>query len=361
MLNLQHWRKLKLLLRAELHDLISLTPSDRRWPMPFCAGLATGIPLLIGAWFEHMEYGLAASLGGLVFLYSPHTAMSHRMVQLMACGFGMSACYTVGLMTHFLPMLLVPFLGVLAILVTMICRFYLIGPPGSLFFVMAAAIGAYSPIDILQLPLFVGLITLGALLASLIAFLYGLYILRLQPAQATPTLPPPSFDFIVVDSVLIGLFVALSLAAAQVLALERAYWVPVSCLAVIQGMSLRAVWRKQLHRILGTAVGLLLTWVLLLLPLDSWRISFMMMLLAFIIEILVVRHYGLAAIFITPLTIFLAEASHLGQGNSDLLLQARFFDTALGAVIGLLGGICLHSPRLRNVFSRQLRRLLPVR
>jgi hypothetical protein len=361
MLNLQHWRKFQLLLRAELHDLISITPSDRRWPMPFCAALAMGMPLLIGAWLEHMEYGLTASLGGLVFLYSPHTALSHRMVHLMACGFGMIACYTVGLMSHFLPMLLVPLLGCMAILVTMICRFYLIAPPGSLFFVMAAAIGAYSPIDLLQVPLFVGLISLGALLACLIAFLYGIYILRQQPPKPPASLPAPNFDFIVVDAVMIGLFVALSLAAAQFFALERAYWVPISCLAVLQGMSLRAVWRKQLHRILGTAIGLLLTWALLLLPLDEWRIAAMTMLFAFLIEMLVVRHYGLAAIFITPLTIFLAEASHLGQNTSNTLLQARLLDTVLGAFIGLLGGICLHSPRLREVLGSQLRRLLPAR
>lgn len=98
---------------------------------------------------------------------------------------------------------------------------------------------------------------------------------------------------------MIGLFVGISLALAQALQLERPYWVPVSCLAVIQGASLRAVWTKQVHRIAGTAVGLLLAWGLLLMPLDEWSFSLLLMLLAFITETLVVRHYGLAVIFIT--------------------------------------------------------------
>ena len=34
-----------------------------------------------------------------------------------------------------------------------------------------------------------------------------------------------------------------------------------------------------------------------------------MIVLAFLIETLVVRHYGLAVVFITPLTIFLAEGT----------------------------------------------------
>lgn len=80
-----------------------------------------------------------------------------------------------------------------------------------------------------------------------------------------------------------------------------------------------------------------------------------------IVESLVVRHYGLAVIFITPLTIFLAEAARLGQGSPQAMLQARLFDIVLGSVVGLLGGICLHSPRVRDILGRQIRRLLPAR
>jgi uncharacterized membrane protein YccC len=154
-------------------------------------------------------------------------------------------------------------------------------------------------------------------------------------------------------------FVGISLALALVLQLERAYWVPVSCIAVMQGASLRAVWTKQAHRIIGTALGLLLTWGLLALPLGPWSISFAMTLLAFVIETLVVRHYGLAVIFITPLTILLAEASHIGLGTSEAILWARLLDTALGAVVGVAGGICLHSPSFREVLGRYVRQLIP--
>lgn len=135
-----------------------------------CAALASGLPLLVGAWFDRLDYGLVSSLGGLVFIYGPNTPLSHRMVTLMACAFGMSACYTLGVMGHFFPLLLVPVLGFIAIVVSMVCRFYALGPPGILFFIMAAAIGAYSPVDLLQVPLYVGLFTMGCLQACLIAF-----------------------------------------------------------------------------------------------------------------------------------------------------------------------------------------------
>ena len=110
------------LARRELQHLATIHPSDRRWQMPFCAALASGLPLLIGASFGHLEFGLVSSMGGLVSLYTPDTPLSHRMVTLMACAFGMSACYALGVMSHFVPVLLVPVLTFIAIVVSMVCR-----------------------------------------------------------------------------------------------------------------------------------------------------------------------------------------------------------------------------------------------
>lgn len=358
---LTRWRKLQALLREELHHLTTIQASDRVWQMPFAAALASGLPLLVGAYFDHLDYGLVSSLGGLVFLYMPNTPLYHRMISVMACAFGMAACYALGLMSHFFAPVMMPVLVFTAILVTMVCRFYGLGPPGSLFFIMTASIGAYSPLQVWQLPLMVGLLTMGSLLACLIGLVYSVYILRLQAPTPVAPLPQATFDFVVFDSVLIGVFVGISLAVAQLLQLQKAYWVPVSCLAVIQGASLRAVWSKQLQRVIGTGIGLLLSWALLLLPLDKWSMSLTMMVLTFVIEVTVVRHYAFAAIFITPLTILLAEAATLGHGSSAALIQARFFDTVLGCLVGLAGGICLHSPRFRQVVGSAMRRMLPSR
>ena len=346
--------------RDELRQLVTIKPSDRPWQMPFAAALANGLPLFVGAFFGHLEYGLISSLGGLVFLYLPETPMAHRMVSLMATAFGMIACYALGVMSHLLPAVMTPVLTFIAILVTMVCRFYRVGVPGSLFFIMAAAIGAYSPGDILQIPQKVGLIAMGSLLACLIAFFYSLFILSRRAPKPIEPIPPATFDFVVFDSLVIGLAVGLSLALAQLLQMENAYWVPISCLAVIQGMSLRAVWEKQLQRLLGTAIGLVLSWALLSLPLEKWSIAVTITLLAFIIETAVVRHYGFAAIFITPLTLLLAEAGNLGQLDPGTLVQARFLDTLLGCAVGLAGGVCLHDPRVRSAIGRPIRRLLGV-
>ncbi|MDF3813460.1 MULTISPECIES: FUSC family protein [Rhodopseudomonas] len=349
------------MLAREWRHLTTINQSDRPWQMPFAAALASGVPLLIGALFDRLDYGLVSSLGGMAFIYLPATPLHHRMVSLMAVGFGMIACYAFGIIAHFFPLLLTPVLGIVAILVSMVCRFYRVGPPGSLFFVMAASIAAYSPSEVMQVPLKVGLLAMGSLLAALIAFVYSVGILRLRSPQPVAPLPPATFDFVVFDSVVIGVSVGISLTLAQLLQLERPYWVPVSCLAVIQGLTLRAVWTRQLHRLLGTALGLLLAWALLALPLDKWSIALLVIALSFIIESAVMRHYGFAVIFITPLTIFLADAATLGHGTPNTVIEARLIDTLLGCAVGLAGGFCLHSPTFRAVVGRQMRRLVPAR
>ena len=241
----------------------------------------------------------------------------------------------------------------------MVCRFYAAPPPGSLFFVMAAAIGAYSPVHGRDALVQVGAVALGTVLAVAIAFVYSLYIVGRHGVPAPSPPPQPGFDTVVVDSVVIGGFVGLSLLAAHALQLERPYWVPVSCLAVIQGASLRAAWTRQLQRILGTALGLLLFLAIVQVPLGPWGLAAVLTALTLVVETLVVRHYGLASVFITPMAILLAEA---GQGFTVAplqLMQARLADTVVGALLGLAGAACLHNPRFRAAAGAGLRHLLP--
>jgi len=71
---------------------------------------------------------------------------------------------------------------------------------------------------------------------------------------------------------------------------------------------------------------------------------------------LVVRHYGLAVIFITPMTVFLAEIGkgmHIGPNQ---LISARLLDIAVGSLIGVLGGWMLHNQQLNRQAERQIRK-----
>lgn len=360
------WQRMCTRLREDWRILRTFHPSDRSWPLPLAAALAVGLPMAVGAAFHHPAYGIISSLGGMVMLNTPDSSsLTHRMVTLMCCAFGITACFALGLMGNLLPgALLVPPVMVVCLLVTMLMRYFHAQPPGGLFLVMAMLIGAYQPFDAEVFPLRVGLIVLGAILACAVAFVYSLYMLRMRKGDFRPPAPPVfDFDFIIVDSVVISFFVGLSLLLAQMLQMERPYWVPLSCMVVLQGLNLHAAWTRHVQRILGTGLGLVAAWVLLSLPIlhNGWALALTMAALSFAIEYVIVRHYGLAMLFVTPQTIFLVEAAQAVHAPVGELLQARFFDTLLGCLVGFVGSVCLFSPRLRRPLAHALLRIGGIR
>ena len=349
-------------LRHEWAQLTTLQRHDRPFEHPLFAALASGLPVVVGVSFGHMQWGLVSSLGGLVFLYTPNTPMYHRMVLLMACAFGITASYALGLASHFLPWGVGRVLALtgIATVATMLSRFYRVGPVGGLFFVMAASIAAYARIEFEQIPFYAGLVFLGAFLALLLAFAYSAWRLW---GSASPPLAPPApatFEEVILDSILIGASVGLAQAVAEALQLERPYWASVACLVVVQGVTFRAVWSKQFQRVLGTAAGLLLAGALLALPLGPWGRCALMMVMTFIVETVVVRHYAIGAVFFTPMSIFLVEAAN-PTPDIGPLIGARFYDTLLGSIIGVLGGAVIHHAPSRALIRRVLERLMPAR
>ena len=348
-------------IRTEWFHLTDFKHSDRPWQLPFAAALSSGLPLAVGAWFDHMQYGVLSSLGGLVFLYIANLPLAQRMVALMVCAFGMAASFGLAQMGSALHPLATPVvLTFLTLLVGMVARFYRLPPPGSFFFIMVASIGAYLPSDVELIPLRVGLVFMGSMVAVLVAFVYSLWMMPRLPAPEPAPAPQYDFQYVVYDSVLIAVFVGLALVVAEMMGLRSAYWAPVSCIVIMQNVTMRAVWNKQVHRILGTAAGMAFTWVLLMLPMNAWTLCLTLTALSFVIESLVVRHYGLAVIFITPLTIMLAEAGANMQLPPELIIQARLIDIVVGSVIGMVGGIFLHNLSMRSWISRYVfRRPMP--
>lgn len=346
-----------------LQDFMSLLvwkPSTRPWHFSFLASLCVGLPALVGVHFGRFDSGVLASIGALVILYLPHTPVPHRMVTLATCSLGLTACFALGISTSFNPYVSAAVLGLTTALATLITRLYALPPPGSFFFILVAAVANTLPFNQSLIPAHVGLFVLGSIQACLLAFLYSLLVARKAAARPAPTPIGLRAGTNVPEAIVIGLFVGGSLLLAQFLGLDNPYWVPISCAAIMQGATFRAVWHRKIHRIIGTAVGMGLAWIIFSLPFSPLELVGVIMLLNFLIEFLVVRNYGLAVIFITPLTVLLAEASTVALPPDQLLL-ARMFDIALGSVIGFVGGGILHHPEILAYFeARKTRKTQPA-
>lgn len=345
-------------LKKQFLLLTQLNKTDRVWELPFGAAISSGVPLLFGAYFDKMQYSMVVGLGALVFLYTTHTPIYHRMLVLMASSFGMIISFILGSVSHFNIALVGLVLGMIATLGAAICRYYQLNSPGNFFFIMVATLGAYMPFEIQKLPFYAGLVAIGCMFACVIAFIYSLTTLKKVQIKPVNAHEYKGFSEVITDPFIIGVFVGISVYCADILGLQNPYWVPISCLAIMQGMTLLGTWSRHIHRVVGTFIGLGLTWIFFKFNLNHYELALIMLSLNFLIEYFILRNYAIAAIFITPLTIFLAQTSGVLSTSEYNLIIARLVDIMLGSFIGVIGGLCLHNQNFRLFIEKILKKIL---
>lgn len=265
----------------------------------------------------------------------------------MICGFGFILSYTVGSIFsfgYFLPplMLAIYTFGIHYSLY----QLNLTKPPGNFFFVMITAMAIATPKPVETMASGIGNLALGVIIACTIGLLYSLFTLRRKVGRENAVVFQQNKYTNITESIIFGATVGTSLLVAKVLQMENPYWVPISCMAVMQGISTSHVWERAMHRVLGTIIGLGLTWLVLLFPLNVWQVCFCIIALQTIVEFFVVRNYGLAAIFISMLTVFLAEPNIALTQHSSSLISARLIDTLIGSTIGVIGGWLLYHEKI---------------
>ncbi|TQR30975.1 hypothetical protein DMB92_07065 [Campylobacter sp. MIT 99-7217] len=338
-----------------LKQILTLNSTERVWQLPFFAALGVALVLSIGGYYQRLDLGLIAMIGVMAFLYTPNTPIYHKMAVVMCCSFGISLSFLLGLLTHIFPPSAPFVIGIVAMSSSILVRYYDLGAPGYFFFVFAALLGSFFPFETKDFIFLVGLVCIGGMIANLMAFLYSLsviYIFKNALPKPVPQRGHLGFEVVVVDSFIMGFFVGLALFLGQFLALERSYWVAVSCTVIMQGITLNSVWNKQIQRIVGTLVGCFFAWFLLGIKFEAWEFVLLMAFLVFMTEYVVFRNYALAMVFITPYVTYLAEATNFMNYDANLLVKARLEDVIVGSILGLMGGFVIYKPYLRAGFDK---------
>ena len=339
---------IKSLIAGELTHLLTINRSKRPWHMPIIAAIAISFPVFVGAYFDALSSGIKASLGAMIILNLPLSGtLPYRLVTVMAWGFAMVLSFALGLIAQQIPVLRLPIFALLAFAIIILGRYYRQPPPAGLFVMMAGAIALFIPVPLAQVLSATGLVVLGSGISMLLALLYSLFLLATRPI-----VPAPIYIYepdMISDSLIVAGFVSLALAIAILLEMPYPYWAAISCFIIIQGMQLRTMWIKQVHRLLGTLVGMAVAGWMLSWGLSIWGVAIAVLMMMLCIESLVDRHYGLAVVFITPLTIFIAEygSVSLVQPVAEEVIRVRMLDTTIGCIVGLSGGLAIHSKRLR--------------
>lgn len=139
--------------------------------------------------------------------------------------------------------------------------------------------------------------------------------------------------------------------------LDRPDWAVLATVLVLhQGPDRVRGTVRGLHRFAGTIVGLVLFVGLFHLSLRGAALVLVLMVLQFLIELFIVRNYGVAVAFITPVALLIGGAN--STAGIATVVRDRLVETALGAVVGVLA-LWIVAPRShrRNMLWAERRAL----
>jgi uncharacterized membrane protein YccC len=149
---------------------------------------------------------------------------------------------------------------------------------------------------------------------------------------------------VLVVSLRVGLAAAIAGLVGAALDLERAYWIVAAAVLVLhQGWDWSRSLQRGFERVIGTLFGLALAGAVLWLAPQGLWLALTLAALQFLIELVVVRNYALAVVFITAIALTMASAGH-DVPSIGLLLWDRAVDTVIGCAIGI-GVLLVTAPR----------------
>lgn len=329
--------------KSEFNQLITIKKTTKPWPIPVLFSIALGLPTITGAWISDLSSGLTASLGSLVFLYTTEKALPQRLKYLISSSLVMIFCHLAGIVSAADNNSKAIGFAIVTTLTTWYCRkFSLGGPSGSLFFVICASAGASNQILWAENSSYFGFLIAGCFWGIFIGFLH--YTITPFTKNNSPyKAPQEKNQKILTQSLCIGCFTGGGLFLAEFFNLENSHWISVSCLAVIQEGSTKDIWRKLIHRITGTVIGIFILYIIYkTTPITDIHIALWVTFLALMIEMTITKNYAIATIFITPMAIILIDTKQTHQTIPWSLTQSRLLNTVLGCFIGLLGGALLN-------------------
>ena len=172
----------------------------------------------------------------------------------------------------------------------------------------------------------------SVLLAVALGFAGRFHARRHTPRPLTPH-RPPSWERILRHSGRYAVAVAAAGSVSAGLGLGHEYWAMLAACAPIAAADAAGGMVRAVHFILGTYVGVLVSAVLLQVQWSSVQLAVLLAMLQLCGEIYVVRHYGLAMVFLTPVAL-LMTGFVASQPVLELTVD-RAVETTIGALVAV--------------------------
>lgn len=318
----------------------------RRWPLGLEAALATALPIAAATALGRTELGLVSALGAFTALYASDLARPARAQVLPLVAASLLGCAALGAVLATSLVATLAGLVLVTVAATWLALATRLGPPGAMMFALvhgaSARIAAPAETGGGGIPpwLAILLVAVGAAAA------YGIVVAPLAlPAVRRRQPETPPFRALVARHPLtrhervtlarVAAAVAVAAVASVPLGSHRAYWIVVAVVAVVQaGRARRHSAVRALHRVVGTFAGLGAFALLAFARPAGYLLALVLGALQFATELLVVRHYALALVVVTPLALTVTAAASTADPATVAL--ERLVDTVVGVALGCL-------------------------
>lgn len=325
-----------------VRDFFTMAPSQRDHYPAARIALGIAVPLLVVLAIGRIDLTIFAAFGAFSGIYAKAEIAGRRFQHQSIAGVILVACLGLGGAYASIgasPWAIVITTAVVAGAGSVAADYWRLKPPGSLFFVFAFAAVASLP----EVPPWWQALTVGTASVLWCLFLGAVpaVVRKLRrsgdagaqrPAPEQPQ-QPVDWSALMVHALRYAVAAAIAGGLATFADIGHSYWAMVAAVVPIAAPTLAGRLARAVHRIVGTLGGVAVTAAILALPLLPWHIVLLLVVLQFLAEMFVQRHYTVALFFITPLALLMSFL--VTQPDPADLLVDRTLETVIGALVGV--------------------------
>ncbi|WP_370588734.1 FUSC family protein [Pseudonocardia sp. C8] len=346
------WRTLA----AQARLLLPPRPAetDRVHAARVAVGLSVpGIALLVAGRPDLIPYAVFGSFTGM---YGRAEPPRQRLRQQAQAGTILVAGVSIGLLLatlHARPWALVAIGAACAAVGSVVTDRLGLKPAGPFFGIFALGTMATIPAGRVSPGLAVAICAGTALFSVVVTAAAALWS-RSRGAR-TPAPPPPGDAprplGLLIHAARYAIAIAVAGSAGLALGIDHANWAMVSAAVPLAAIdksnhldpAIRDVVHRGAHRVAGTLTGLALTALLLLPQPNDAVLAVLVIVLLFPTELYMLRHYGVALGFFTPLIMLMTQ---IANPEAPLaLVTDRVVDTLIGVAAGIAVAVVIRGPR----------------
>lgn len=323
------------LLRLFVQDFRQIRPGVANGWTAARAGTAVAVPLVTLMAVDRLDWSVFCVFGALTAIYGRTYTQRARIAQQAQAGLALVlavTCGTVAALSADPTFWIVVGGSVTAMLMAVVADLAEWRPPGGLFGLFGFAVCASQVGASWETVLIAA--TLGTASAA-----FAILVSSIGPQGPTTAPPRRSVRAHLSDPATarhaIRHLVAPLLTGSAAVALDigHPYWGMVASIVPLTSPSLREMAFRGAHRLIGTLLGLVLTAALLAFDPGAALMVVFVIVAQVGAELLIMRHYALALVFVTPLALLMGQLVH-PLPLSELLGQ-RAVETLIGVGIGL--------------------------